>query len=350
MATPATITVPALCTAMQEVAIVEQPFRFTALPPELRNQIHEFALRHGDEGIISPACGAATATTIALINGEWQLGRLERCALSKGATLTVLKDEGLALSSRILHEEASRTIGRVDGEMEPSGDAQMNPQWQHLDRFQELATQAGPGPTHLRHICSSACLLQPPVTLVNSQLRAESLPLFYATNMFKIMLPDPPKVDSTLQLPLAMAFLRGIGDTHLRDMRLLSLQTISKDGLMEVTNVKGEHSGSFTRAEVRSKDRVLREFQSLISHPERIRIEQDVATRSQENAAFRQWMKEGGACVQIIERAVSLFNQRWEAHLQLPAGFTAEMKRLRKQGGPRASLSGDELQFKHRRR
>ncbi|KAK3658391.1 hypothetical protein LTR56_001802 [Elasticomyces elasticus] len=303
MATPATITVSALCTAMQEVAIIEQPFRFTALPPELRNQIYELALRHGDEGIISPACGAATATTIALINGEWQCGRLERCTLSHGPTLTVLKDEGLALSRRISHEESSRTIGGVDGGMEPSGDAQMNRQWQHLDRFQELATQAGPGPTHLR---------------------AESLPLFYATNMFKVMLPDPPNFDSALHLPSALAFLRGVGDTHLRDMRLLSLQTISKDGLMQVTNVKGECSGTFTRAEVKSKDRVFREFQSLISDPERIRIEQDVATRSQENAAFRQWMKEGGACVQIIERAVSLFNQRWEAHLQLPAGFTAE--------------------------
>ncbi|KAK4950377.1 hypothetical protein LTR10_011358 [Elasticomyces elasticus] len=171
---------------------------------------------------------------------------------------------------------------------------------------------------------SSACLLQPPVALVNSQLRAESLPLFYATNMFKIMLPDPPKVDSALQLPLAMAFLRGIGDTHLRDMRHLSLQTISKDGLIEVTNVKGECSGTFTRAEVKSKDRVFREFQSLISPPERIRIEQDVATRSQENAVFRQWMEEGGTCVRIIERAVSLFNQRWEARLELPAGLTAE--------------------------
>ncbi|KAK4894701.1 hypothetical protein LTR27_007089 [Elasticomyces elasticus] len=326
MATPATITVPALCTAMQEVAIVEQPFRFTALPPELRNQIYELALRHGDEGIISPACGAATATTIALINREWQRGKLERCTLSNPATLTVLKDKGLALSGRILHEESSRTIGGVDGDLEPSGDgdAQMDSQWQHLDRFQELATQAGPGPTHIRHICSSACLLQPPVTLVNSQLRAESLPLFYATNMFKITLPDPPKMDSALHLPLAMAFLRGIGDTHLRDMKLLSLQTISKDGLMEVTNVKGECSGTFTRAEVKSKDRVLREFQSLISHPERIRIEQDLAMRSQENATFRQWMKEGGTCVQIIERAVLLFNQRWEAYLELLAGLTAE--------------------------
>ncbi|KAK5744534.1 hypothetical protein LTR17_001928 [Elasticomyces elasticus] len=236
----ATATVPtmaALSSALQEVDIIKRPFRFTALPPELRNQIYELALRHGDEGIISPACGVATWTTMAHINGEWQRGRLERYILSDRATLTMLKDGGLALSRRILYEESSSTIGGVDGEMEPSGDGD-DSQRQHLDHFQELATQAGPGPTHIRHICSSACLLQPPVTLVSSQLRAESLPLFYATNMFKIMLPDPPKVDSALQLPLAMAFLRGIGDTHLRDMRLLSLQTISKDGLMESRTLK----------------------------------------------------------------------------------------------------------------
>lgn len=108
---------------------------------------------------------------------------------------------------------------------------------------QRLSAYMGSATNQSRHVCDLECLLQPPITMVNRQLRQEGLPLFYQTNHFHIEMRNfVEKSELHICLCKVMKSLadwwRAIGDVNINSIGRLSFG--SRDTYYELRKSKGE--------------------------------------------------------------------------------------------------------------
>ncbi|KAK3644972.1 hypothetical protein LTR56_009359 [Elasticomyces elasticus] len=335
--------------------VPEQPFRFADLPPELRNRIAELALYHSEnEGIISPACfnshanGIATAAYVA---GRWRTGRLVRSNFG-GDLDSQAQDVDHGFKELVRFEEDSKS-GPSDYDLTEA--EQCSGLLQPYDFFYEGSLKSGANFNFIHgHVCSYLCLLQPALTLVSRQLRADSLSLFYALNEFGLMVVPQIKLNKSElnnnsrlarslrvgdKRPMAVNFWRAIGDTNLRSIKLFALSLGTDCDLQISSSLSGPVELDIARAPLDDKQhqratqlqepnpadqyykRKLKLLKKKIDE-----IEKNRAERKAENLAFTQLMAEGGVCVQNIERAFSsfVFEADWVAKLKSMPRVTLE--------------------------
>ncbi|KAK5744544.1 hypothetical protein LTR17_001938 [Elasticomyces elasticus] len=180
---------------------------FLDLPPELRNRINTLIVRHEENGnIISPYGDAGRNGAIVCIIGQWQEGTLR----DERPTRT---SRQVDLASLITSAALGQPLSREEPEEEqpdlPAG-------------YKHFACKDPEDCVYEGHVCDKTCLLAPPLTRVNRQLRSESLSLFYSVNTFRFML-DTILTDQSLALP--SKYWRCIGDTNLRNITHFSVSS-----------------------------------------------------------------------------------------------------------------------------
>ena len=170
-----------LCNLTDVVPRVTTPFRLLDLPGELRNQIYEFVLFHSENnGCIAPVLihsqehlARQGDRCCVIVNGKRK--RTQRIAIVR-AMQELLDDEVPELSTLSAETRSSDGIGE--------------------DRIVEIVDpKNGLAPyVHevYHHLCSLDCLMQPTITMVNRQIRSETLPLFYGMHDFHLE-PDGGK-------------------------------------------------------------------------------------------------------------------------------------------------------------
>jgi hypothetical protein len=131
------------------------------LPPELRNRIWELVVFHEPTGgVICPlqdTHGQVNATS-----------HPESMAMIAGARFMIYgRIPNFDCPRKYLHS-AQASGGQA-------ADLSIIELWRLWHKSPNLES---------KHFCNLNCLLQPPITHVNAQVRAESLPLFYSTNHF----------------------------------------------------------------------------------------------------------------------------------------------------------------------
>lgn len=161
----------------------QQPTTFLSLPGEIRNTIYAFALRHDEnDGVTSPVAPENKRSDV-LVNGIM--------------TIVDGRDAFLALTD-VVSDAFSADY-----------------RWHIVDTSVKPATTT----RFHGHMCTIACLLQPALTRVSSQVRSESVALFYDVNKFhfeaytfNITTSKSPK-----------DWWRGIGDSNLRHIKHLCI-------------------------------------------------------------------------------------------------------------------------------
>ncbi|KAK3658382.1 hypothetical protein LTR56_001793 [Elasticomyces elasticus] len=184
----------------------QPPIGFFDLPPELRNRISTLVVRHEENGnVISPSGDTGGDGAIVCIDGKWHEGTLrdERPA----------PRDKFDLASLI----TSAAFGQPLPREEPGEEQPDLPVGHKHFAYKETKDCVYEG-----HVCDSTCLLAPPLTRVNRQLRSESLSLFYSVNTFRFML-DTILTDQSLALP--SKYWRCIGDTNLRNITHFSVSS-----------------------------------------------------------------------------------------------------------------------------
>ncbi|KAK3674359.1 hypothetical protein LTR78_005828 [Recurvomyces mirabilis] len=227
-----------------------------SLPHELRLKIYALALRHSETGIVAPNPTSEDAPHhIALLSSSkfWQPGYLIRAHSSLEDPLLPWQIPDYISQNGPSRRNPGVRLGLKIGKINNT-----SPTDHFLHCFSALDPVTGEEMAGVQmvvgHICTYRCLLQPALTQVNRQLRAESLPVFYGVNdfhhaMFQHTLPpndrkSPSTSDSASNfdsdvwhkqvggMPVVRFtnWWRGIGDTNLRLIRSFSLATSFRDG------------------------------------------------------------------------------------------------------------------------
>ncbi|KAK4950378.1 hypothetical protein LTR10_011359 [Elasticomyces elasticus] len=303
--------------------VPEQPFRFTDLPSELRNQIYDLALCHYEnDGVISPACYSACATnetsSIVFVQGAWRSGDLSRSNFGDDVSL---RAHGLdqKFKDRSLLEDNSK-LGPSDFDLtkaeQRSGLLEPHDIFSYEDQSDKDPAKHGFKCLH-GHVCSYMCLLQPALTRASRQLRTECLPLFYSTNESRLMLNVNPNMDAanpraTKDIhPLAVKFWRTVGDTHLRTMKTFVLSLGEQCTLHFTTLPAGSFQAQLNRENLSARSRTKKAelmVSNALDEKWVTHFTKETAEREVEDLAFVQWVTEGGLCVQNIEQALVLFD------------------------------------------
>ncbi|KAK3696773.1 hypothetical protein LTR37_017797 [Vermiconidia calcicola] len=202
--------------ALQAVATDDKPFRFLDLPGELRNKIYEMAFYHEDnDGFIAPALVFSTADAWeerfpAHVNGRKKI-------IDVGTTVGKAKS-----AARTSESEAGFEID-IEGHLRAGG--------QLSDRIISVYEHGGDGRLTLSgheyaHVCSLECLRQPPLTMVDRQLRQEGLPLFYSLNKFRFgCLGRDDRIKRGF-----ISWWRHTGDTNLRLIDHFEIASLHEKG------------------------------------------------------------------------------------------------------------------------
>ena len=156
------------------------------LPAELRNYIFELAVIHEDgNGVIAPLRRRSRPTVLRVV---------EQTSGVKSPTT----------------DNQSQTPG--------SDDSSSEREEVRSDQEQALTLLSDPANTHAHQSCTLDCLLQPPVTRVNRQIREEVLSLFYAVKQFHIELSrftiSKPGEIAWIETRIPADWWRAIGDTN----------------------------------------------------------------------------------------------------------------------------------------
>lgn len=166
------------------------------MPAEIRTAIFELVVFHAEsDGVIAPTPDTLEEDSMTFIAGErMMIGKYKQ-----------YKRPVPFLSSR----------GNPDQDPEKAYDAE-------LKRYKDLFNKS----TNRRcnHLCTLDCLAQPGLTIVNRQLREETLPIFYNINRFHFEMsnftrPGHWKPDSRSPIDWWPA----AGDTNLRSIRSMTL-------------------------------------------------------------------------------------------------------------------------------
>jgi hypothetical protein len=174
-----------------------KPTTLFSLPAELRIVIYQYVVFHDQtDGIIAPIIsGRKTFLIVSLVDGErFGVSENGRPALDHGAT------------SDDTPEQRQEKVDLAD----------------ERRRFFNRSSNA-----RSNHFCTPLCLLQPPITLVNKQLRSEVLPVFYEVNRFHFEMGNFPVTQrdgrpSTGESWSPTRWWRAIGDTNLRSIGRIS--------------------------------------------------------------------------------------------------------------------------------
>lgn len=177
------------------------------LPAELRVRIFELVLYHRETGgVISPrpdfidldpGGNVAAATHMVLISG-WRY--------------------------QMHHSDTPDDLDESDAWAQPGMRHDVRPNSRTLE--QRVKTWEESPNYATKHICNLDCLVQPSISLVNCQLRNESLPIFYGINHFHIELSNNEHSRFCKSCDLKRCpedWWRAIGDRNLASLRHISL-------------------------------------------------------------------------------------------------------------------------------
>lgn len=150
------------------------------LPAELRNKIWEMIVYHKPtDGVICPL-----QDTHGIGNRDCDASRV----VVSGARFRI-QDFEQAFGTR-WEARFEQTYGTPGSEMRRS---------ELIEVWENTAVAKS------NHFCTLNCLLQPPVTLVNRQIRSEALPLFYYSNTFHFELDNFAETRNLLASPWRFA-------------------------------------------------------------------------------------------------------------------------------------------------
>ncbi|KAK3711873.1 hypothetical protein LTR37_009391 [Vermiconidia calcicola] len=186
------------------------------LPGELRNHIYELALFHEQtNGVISPLQDRSTANLYRHNQPERGNAATRSQKDPPASSLTIICGHRFRVCEDIVIEYVSSNAISS----------------QALERY-ECNPDAVLDEVASRHLCTLECLLQPPLTLVNRQLRGEALATFYAANEFHFEMSNFVVATSegwreSVRSPVD--WWRAVGDTNLRNIRNLTICGQSKE-------------------------------------------------------------------------------------------------------------------------
>ena len=178
------------------------------LPAELRTRILELVVFHNEtNGIISPVCYVQTNC------------RKYRDGFYRNAILVSAEQDGVRFEERV--------DCTAYGPPNKSCDTSRMSQQDLKEHKHMLGMWLNSANSKNSHFCKLECLLQPSVSMVNAQLRRESLFVFYGINQFHLEMDNfhlhTHEGECTMANKSPADWYRAIGDDNIRAIRRLSL-------------------------------------------------------------------------------------------------------------------------------
>lgn len=314
------------------------PFRFTDLPPELRNRIYDLALFHSDNhGIVAASPAIPGVQTTVYFDGKWQKAVLIRNDGNRKQLDHLLEYtmDPMAVLKHLNPSPDPDAEGFACHELYPThlpNDGEEH--FFYLDSSNSLQVVDG-------HVCGLKCLRQPTLTLTNSQIRSECLGLFYESNEFDLNFSSLGHQDLWTRLQKLLPVIkwwRSTGDTHLR--RIPTFRLTAEE--------PGEASLTFT---LELQPRGVTPSIKMEVGPDKltpeVSMEKDVIDRETSGKLLEvgRLAAQGQLCVMVIECALTRLDWTWTRVLDRMGGFGAIVDGRSNEADAKAEWWAEKFEF-----